>query len=124
MSNTDTDSSDQQYNGKIISLPDKLILRSKALSIILIERIGSSDDDWRINRGDDCYVTAKVSDTDFIKKMEEGTEEVARGEYLAVELETTQTLSIQGKLTVSFEITKILQHSLFAKDSDTAVSKK
>ncbi len=118
MADTDVNIPSQEPNGKIISLPDKLVLRCRTLCIIMIERIGSRPDEWRVSRGDACYVTAKVSDTDFLLKMEEGAEEVARGEYLAVDLETTQTLSIDGKLTIAYDIKKVIQHSLFSKSAE------
>ena len=69
---------------------------------------------WKVKIGEQLSVFVSISDCEFLAAINRGEERFGKGDVLFVELETTQTLA-NGKIIVSYDIQKVLDHKTSAE---------
>ena len=95
---------------------DKILSQDTVLRIVMLETAALYKDQakWRFKMGEGSSFFAVITDEDFLQRIDNGSERFGRGDLLKVELETVQTLSA-GKILVSYNIRKVLDHKSSAE---------
>ena len=100
----------------IMAAPEEVKLTSSVSKcVVMIETAAFKDNaKWKVKIGEQLSVFVSISDCEFMAAIDRGEERFGKGDVLFVELETTQTLA-NGKIIVSYDIQKVLDHKTSAE---------
>jgi hypothetical protein len=81
----------------------------EALTLVKIPLKRPADLKWTVETGDESRRSVKISDAEFLHRMNSGEERFAVGDVLIVETAQTSRL-VDGKPSVDYEVVKVIDH--------------
>lgn len=96
----------------VFNSPEERILTSSVNKCVVTLETAAFKDNakWKVQIGEKTSVFVSISDPDFMRAVNTGEERFGKGDVLLVNLETKQTLTPGGKIQLSYDIKKVLDH--------------
>ncbi len=90
---------------------EREVTRSSVKVAAIVESLSFKDEaKWKINIGDKNSIFVSIQDDQFAKDVDSGIELFGKGDYLIAQLESVQTITAEGKIKISYTITKVYEH--------------